>query len=134
MNEHRRIPVRSVIGYCMAALSQALFVSGTLAVLLYPSFHGYLERTDTGNSFWVEYFTIGGLRVDHRAMFAGFIIAFVLLPIMLGVWLALRSTQPRFQFVGPFLGFGFLIALALAFNLWVAAIYLFGHWNSSEPF
>jgi len=134
MNEHRRIPIRSVVGHIMAVLSQALFVSGTLAMLLHPFFHGHFEYSGTGSSFWVTYFTIGGFRVDCRLMFAAFILAFALFPIALGVWLSSRTSQPRFQTAGPFFGFGFLIAFALAFNAWVALIYLFTNWNSSEPF
>lgn len=118
----------------MAALSQALFVSGTLGMILLPLFHGHLEHGHNGNSFWVQYFTIGGLHIDHRLMFAVFVLAFVIFPIAFGAWFASRSNQPRFQTAGPFLGFGFLIALAVAFNGWVALAYLLTNWNSSDPF
>jgi quinol-cytochrome oxidoreductase complex cytochrome b subunit len=134
MNERRTIPVMSIIGCSMAALSLAWFVSGTLALLLYPLFHGYLDHTVSGNASWVVYFSTGGVRVDYRTMASAFFVAFVLFPIVLGVWIAWRSTQPRCESVGAWLGFGFLMAVGLVFNLWVAAIYHLSHWNSSEPF
>ncbi len=113
----------STIGHIMAALSQSLFFSFALAILLYPHFHGNLEYTKTGSSYWNEYFIIGGFRVDHLMMFAIFIIVFVIFPAAFGRWLARRSKLPRFHTHTSFFGFSLLIGLALGFNALVALVY-----------
>lgn len=134
MHERLRVPTSRVFGYIMAALSQALFVSGALAAVLHPLYHGHLERPDEGDSHWVQYFTLGTLRVDHRLMLGGFVAAFLVAPVALGVYLARHSSQPRFQSVGSFIGFGLLLLLGAVFNVFVMFGYLITNWNSSEPF
>ena len=134
MNEQQRIYRRLTIGYVMAALSLGLLAAGTFAIVLHPFFHGHLEYPSNASSFWVVYFTIGSIQVDCHRMFAVFAFAFVVLPVVLGVWLASCTTERRFQTAGPFFGFGFLLALGFAFNAYVVLMYLCTNWNSSDPF
>lgn len=122
---------RRLAGHLLAFFSVASMLSAVTAAMLRPFFHGYFDdRTQQR----VTYFDFGIFHWDYRWMLAAFVFVFIVVPILLGLRLAIRTPEPQFEHVGGFVGSGLLLLVGLFLNLYIGLSYVLAGYNSSDPF